>query len=430
MRAPAQSPQWRQALAVTGPVALVGLVAGLYLYRLTRPDNAVLDLQQLQPSFTALLHGHIARVYSPNTAMTSPPGFLVLSAPLMAALGDNLGHPVTLQLLALAWTSVLLVSGDRLLTALCPAAGRWRRAVGAGAILTLAPFVSAVRQAYHPEDLAATALLLLALERTARRRGLSAGVCLGLLLVTRQWGVLAVAPVLLANRATWRRTSVAALAVCASFLVPFALVSPQGFHRALTATDVVSLGSWALPAHLPLKPFLRYDLARVAPVGLAAALGLALRRRWRCTQPTAGAVMGATLAAVTLRVVFDTDSLIYYLAPTAATSLVLGLALTGRKRWMLLAIPAAFEAIAAEAAAHPLHTLNAVGLVPWALGIALELACLGAGALGLAHALGTTTKGPRGNSDAVLGATDAAATAAGELSSRSPDPATQTSPVA
>jgi len=311
-------------------------VAAVYLVLLAAPGRPPVDLIQLGPALQSMARGDLAGVYRPGTLMTSPPGYLLLAAPVLAALGGTLSHPAVWETLGAVSTLPLVVTGCRLLRVLRPSTTRWGHLALGAALLLFLPFLSAVKVDYHPEDLLAVAFLFAAIEASLRHRTVATGLAVAGLLLTRQWGLLALAPLLVyQGRDAGKVTAVAATAG-ALVTAPFALACGPGLLRALFAPVVVAGGSNALLAQLALPRMARYLLARVAPVALSVPSAVVLRRRWRRSPPVPAALVGACLAGVSYRMVFETDSLDYYLAPLVALVLVLALSSTGRHRVGLL----------------------------------------------------------------------------------------------
>jgi len=101
----------------------------------------------------------------------------------------------------------------------------------------------------HPEEVLGGALCVAAVLVAARDRPVAAGVALGLALATKQWAVVAVAPVLLAAPGRRARLALVAAAVAGALTLPLALGGPDSFagqarNAANTYTDVRPLSVW------------------------------------------------------------------------------------------------------------------------------------------------------------------------------------------
>lgn len=135
---------------------------------------------------------------------------------------------------------------------------------------------------FHPQDVAATAAVLVALAAAVCLRWLAAGLWLGAALAFRQWALLALLPVIAA--APCRRTRAVVLASAAALfaavVTPFLVADPEGTATGLSAwyTDAKP---YSLVAHLGIPEGLRYAVSRGGPLLGAALVAGALGRRWR-----------------------------------------------------------------------------------------------------------------------------------------------------
>ena len=196
---------------------------------------------QGQPAVDALARGDVAGFVHVNSLMG--PVSAVLRAPMLIlaravgggeALGYTLGSLACLLPLAglAAWVVV--------------ETGRLRRPLyvraAIVALFVLCPFVPAAFQWGHPEDLLAIALCLGAVLLATRGRVVLAAVALGLAIATKQWALVAIAPVLLAMPRHRLRVATIGGALVAAATVPIILVDPPAFVAAVRS--IASAQSW------------------------------------------------------------------------------------------------------------------------------------------------------------------------------------------
>jgi hypothetical protein len=126
-------------------------------------------------------------------------------------------------------------------------AGRLRRPayarVAIVALFALCPFIPAAFQWGHPEDLLTIALCVAAVLLAIRGHTAGAAVALGLAIMTKQWALVAIAPVLVAMPRHRVRVAAIGCALLGLVLGPVALVDPQAF--ADSVKSIASVNSWA-----------------------------------------------------------------------------------------------------------------------------------------------------------------------------------------
>jgi len=177
------------------------------------------------PSLTALMHGHIA-----NFLQNAPSygASLLLRAPF--ALPASLAHGDALLIYRLAALPCLLALG---------ALGVWlardlRRGGGSrlAALIVVClcaanPITYRVLALGHPEELLGAALCVAAVLLARRGHVAWAAVALGLAIANKQWGLLAVGPVIAAAPAgRWRLLAIAGV-VAGVLVAPIMLASPS-----------------------------------------------------------------------------------------------------------------------------------------------------------------------------------------------------------
>ena len=178
------------------------------------------------PSFTALLHGHVA------TFLQSAPAYgatLLLRAPF--ALPGSLAGGSALLIYRLSALPCLLAVGALgvwLARDLHRAGGRMVVAAVTLVLCAANPITYKVLAIGHPEELLGAALCVGAVLLAQRGRANWAGLALGVAVANKQWALLAVGPVLVALPAQrWRTLSIAG-AVTAVFVAPIMLSTVTG----------------------------------------------------------------------------------------------------------------------------------------------------------------------------------------------------------
>ena len=173
------------------------------------------------PSFTALLHGHIA------TFLQNAPSYgatFLLRAPF--ALPASLAGASTLLVYRLAALPCLLAIaalGVWLARNLRRAGGSALAAAAALVLCAANPITYKVLAIGHPEELLGAALCVAAVLLAQRGRANWAALALGLAIANKQWALLAIGPVLVALPAQRWRTLIIAGAVAVAFVAPIML---------------------------------------------------------------------------------------------------------------------------------------------------------------------------------------------------------------
>ena len=281
------------------------------------------------PPIAALSHGHVAGFLSLHPDMG--PVSILLRAPF-AALGGG-------ELAAYRWGcfACLLVVG---LLGLYLARLLGERGAGAPAQLALAalcllnPLTFAAIDAGHPEELLTGALAVAAVASAAQDQRGRAALLLGLAIASKQWAVIAVAPVLMALPGRRLRAAAIAAVVAAALTLPGLVADPDGFFEtqrslAVETQYVTPWSAWypsseATPfyfadARTTINPHHASGFAASAShplivlTALLVPLALALRRR---TLGIGGADAMALLALLALlRCLLDPVDNLYYHAP-------------------------------------------------------------------------------------------------------------------
>ncbi len=371
---------WLIALAAfVGVVALFGGV--------TEGDAAVgiystwaIAHGQLACAYPPALYFHVPPIARPYTSIT--PFYPIFSGVLVALLriGHQIAFPTTAQLgahcanaydaiyqwsvrssAALRTMRVGYVSGAVLLAGVVAVLRSSRRPrslaepVTLLAVATTAPVVGCLLEFYHPQDLVAMGLSLLALAAALRERWVWAGVLVGLAITTHQFALLVAAPLFVAAPASRRwwfagATALAGAAVDLPFLIATAgrafraVVIGSGFTPSYGGTVLWELGLHGAPFFLA---------TRVAPIAVALVLAWWVKARIgdRVLEP----VMLVSLvgASVALRLVFEENLWGYYFM-ALAVMVILVESVRGRVRasvvaWLLTVLlafdplPAGFQ---------------------------------------------------------------------------------------
>ncbi len=294
------------------------------------------DLWSLAASSSALAHGHFSHIYVRNGALTSPPGFEVVLAPVLLAgqalgLSPHLrvaGQPLSLWFVlgpaALLFASSALFAVDAV-------ARHWRFSDGARMALALVGALAVANVAGgwgHPEDCVALALVVwaaLALERRGRAGGPRAALLLGVGIAFQPLALLGVAPVL--TRLGWRvarqwwRLALPSLLVVSPALVAephrtlFVLVHQPFQPHYISFTPLTHLAPVIGPGLDGGGP------ARLIAIAVSACLAVVVcRRRHDLTT-----VLTMTTVAFFIRVLLETELNWYYLWPVPALCLLLSL---------------------------------------------------------------------------------------------------------
>ena len=295
------------------------------------------DLWSLAASSSALAHGHFSHIYMRNGALTSPPAFEVVLAPVLLAgqalgLSPHLrvsGQPLSLWFVlgpaALLFASSALFAVDAV-------ARHWRFSDGTRMALALVGALAVANVAGgwgHPEDCVAVALVVwaaLELERHGRAGGPRAALLLGVGIAFQPLALLGVAPVL--TRLGWRgaarlwwRLVLPSLVVVVPALVAephrtlFVLVHQPFQPRYISFTPLTHLAPVIGPGLDGGGP------ARLIALALSACLAVVVCRR----RHDLATVLTMTTLAFFIRVLLETELNWYYLWPVPALCLLLSL---------------------------------------------------------------------------------------------------------
>jgi len=351
----------------------------------------------------ALAHGHLACGYpsgsvshnlaAPLYPLISGIGSVLLRAghgspfPSAAALGRGCSNSYaamdqwagrsgawapTLRIGYVGWLAVL-TGAVSLLRAMGRGRTRWEPT--ALILLAVTPPVSmCLVEYFHPQDLLATGLALGALAYVSRGRWGVAGALVGLALVTQQFTLLVLAPLLVLlprrRRNAFLGTMIAAVMVVA---VPVVAFSDARALRSLVLGTGGQLYSFSLFDETGLHRPLIFVLARFLPIAAALIIAWWAHERLgeRALEPEP--LLSLVATCLSLRLVFEVNVLGYYFMAVAVV-LLLGDVVRGRLRVTLVVWLAAVTLI----------TLNVFDTNATSSTIVLWQSALVAGAVALA----------------------------------------------
>ena len=415
--------RWRRlpTTPVSGPVRWF-----VYLFALSlfvgivslRGGPAVDDAFGVTRPATALANGDLAAA-AQASVLPQPPGYALLSAPFVAALGSVVGSPTWCddQVPAVVralwkpcavheiahqhWYRSQALLGILAWVVLAAGAVSLLRAAGAGGgfgelvlVLSLAALPAAsdgIVETFHPQDLVCTGLIAAGMAQALRRRWLVTGAVFGVAMLCKQFAVLPLLAVV-AAAPDWRgrlRVLAPAVAVVGAGVLPFYVVDPSGTLRALGAVNaqgVASLTTGTVLGITHLSESAKLVVARDGPVLFASLLALWAwwRLRAQLLRPTA--LVGLAAACLAGRLVFEVWFAGYYLLATACALIVLDLVAGQWPLWSFAWI-ASTAVMEARAGGLPTGTTSAV------LSLGAALAAVGLGLRGVRRVPSTAVAG-------------------------------------
>ncbi len=222
------------------------------------------------------------------------------------------------------------------------------------AALGVSPFFrEALGNYFHPEDVLALGLVLLAVSLAFERRWVWAGVLLGLAIGSKQWALLALPALVLVAPGRRAKANVlgGALGGAAVLFLPFILMIPGSAWHILTGPAPVPGGlvpQTTLVGMLRQRPFELSVagvklIARLLPGLVALVLAAVLILRGRFGRLSAGLrveqVLGLLLACLAVRLIVDCIALSYYALPVSVLIAVID---TRRSRLPVFAVASSF----------------------------------------------------------------------------------------
>jgi hypothetical protein len=299
--------------------------------------HARIDRQEIAVPTYAIASGHPSAAYPPIPPSLSqrvsyqPPGFPVAAAIPVAVwqgLTGGANPSGALTLAGYGAAAMVVIAGGRLVGA---GPGGRRREMLFLAVVSVSPFFrEALGNYFHPEDVLALGLLLLALSLASESHWGWAGVALGLAFGSKQWVLLAVPPLIAMapGRRAKARLLGAAFGAVALVYAPFILLKPAaawqvfrgpvpvagGFVPQTTIVGMLREAPW----HVPLAYV--NDMARLLPLLFATVVTavwvLVISRRYgTVARLPIENVLGLLLACVAFRLISDCIALSYYALP-------------------------------------------------------------------------------------------------------------------
>jgi hypothetical protein len=248
----------------------------------------------------------------------------------------------------------------------------------AGVLIASVPAVaSGFIQYFHPEDVLALGLILIALASAIHGRWLAAGICIGLALCSKQYVLLSAVPlVVVAPRGGRRRFLLGGLGSATVVLVPIGLLTGKGMLTTVLGSYATASNGTTIVGSLGLHGAARVIVSRGLPILLAAVLAALARRRLPSVVTLPTALVALVTACLLLRLVFEVNLYAYYLIPSAVGLIALDI-VAGRLRlqtlgWVVattLLFPPAYEPLVLVQERAPLF----VQAVLLASGLALAL---------------------------------------------------------
>ncbi len=309
-------------LKAAGPLCLVALGAVYVAWLGFRLETTGDYASTFAPAMNALLAGHLGEFFR-TLPDDGAGGSILLRAP-GAAVGKLLGGGQlstfrfgTLEcVLALGIVGIVLTRGRGAATT---QTGRWL-VIG---LCVLSPAALDVVLFGHPEEALGAALCVAGVLLAASGRPALAGLAVGLAVINKPWGVLALVPCLLAAEPGRRRLLAAALAMAGGWFAAAYFAAPSAFAQSLSALSVVAHPQelWWPLAHLRavpgvtpayfLPPFLA-DHSREFAVLLAVPLSLPLMRRSERRESDCLALLAMLFL---VRCLLDPSNHVYYHLP-------------------------------------------------------------------------------------------------------------------
>ena len=325
---------WRESAVVIWLLRLLSLVV---IALVVSTAHARIDRQEVAVPTYAIASGHPSAAYPPilpslrQRVSYQPPGFPVAAAIPVAVwqgLTGGANPSGALTLAGYGAAAMVVIAGGRLVAS---RPGGRRREMLFLAVVSVSPFFrEALGNYFHPEDVLALGLLLLALSMASESRWGWAGVALGLAFGSKQWALLAVPPLIAMAPGRRGKGRLLGAAFCAVAVVyaPFILLKPdaawQVFRGPLPVaggfvpqTTIVGMLREA-PFHVPLAYV--NDMARLLPLLFATVVTavwvlLISRRYGTVARLPIENVLGLLLACVAFRLISDCIALSYYALP-------------------------------------------------------------------------------------------------------------------
>jgi hypothetical protein len=212
---------------------------------------------EFAPPMNALLAGHL-HAFSRLLPADGAGGSVMLRAP--AALVGKLLLGGQLAMFRFGALACELAAGALGLALARDMRRRGLPAVSRAAVVGLCVLAAAILDAVyfaHPEELLGATLCIAAVLLSGAERPALAGVALGCAIINKPWGVLAIAPVLLAGQSSLRRLSVGAIAVVVPWLALAYGLDPSRMFHAMRAASSLAIVAHPADVWWPLDHAVR-----------------------------------------------------------------------------------------------------------------------------------------------------------------------------
>jgi hypothetical protein len=343
-----RSQWWCMASWVVATAVFIGITT--LLGGLTQLDALISTY-----SSWSIAHGNVACAYPPGSSVYFPiaaPLYPLIVGGLVALfrVGHNvpfpnhatLGHSClnwlapmtrwsvqshaltpTLRFGYLGW--IVLAAG---IVAVMRSSGRGRNAWEPAVLIAVActpPVFMCLQNLFHPQDLLAMGLILLAVSCAQRNAWLWAGVLIGLAFTSQQFALLAAAVLFVVIPAKRRLGfSLSAVVTVAILVVPLmALSSGRALRVALTGSGESGSLVTSIPWELHLTSTSANDALRALPVIAAAILALWARRRLSNTVMEPAILLSLLATSMAFRLVFEGGLYGYYFMASAVSIILL-----------------------------------------------------------------------------------------------------------
>lgn len=287
------------------------------------------DMGQFFGPTDAILSGNLGGVYIEGTTATSPPMWQLVAALPYALFRLWLPQESAWPAVGILTLPLLFFAVHRAVRVFHPGSSIQSAWGYATASILLPTTLAAFFEFYHPQDILASAALLLALTFLPAKRWLPAAALFSFAFLTRQWVILPVIVVFpFLGKNCWKFAG-AFIGFTLAVLAPFFFIGNPGFVDAMTAPNVGYRAQ--TPVGLVVLSFaeqpsgLLSSLVRALPVVAAVAVMLTTIIKKAATTENLLPILVVTLA---LRTLFESVPYAYYFAPT----LVLLILVTTRSR--------------------------------------------------------------------------------------------------
>jgi len=269
-------------------------------------------------------------------------------------------------------------------TALMAAAGKSRtrwEVLGWGLIAVTPALAFALVRDFHPEDLFAMGLILVASAAAIRSRWIAAGVCIGVAFSFKQYALLPAVPLLIAAPTRKRiRFSIAAIGSALAIFIPLAVVMGRGVFEVMVGTDATpSYEGTAVFGQLGIHGILLVLVSRVLPMVVVAAAAVWTRSRLGSEISRPEPLIALIAVSLVLRLVFEVNFYSYYLLATSVILIALDIVM-GRIRlevicWIAAVVaflPPWFDPLVLVYRTHP-SLVQVIFVIPALVLVALPL---------------------------------------------------------